>query len=248
MAAKNVILKAKIDGIITEIMVKTVGEMVYLDDNTTLSSKIAEMILAINEREKTTDVEAKIAALKQEMLGDTPIEAYNTFTELAQYIEEHEEAADALTEAIGTKADASTVTEIQNTLAGLGALATKSQVSEADLDTALKEKVNAAAEGNHAHENKTVLDGITATKVADWDDAVVKEHEHSNKDVLDGITAGKIVDWDDAVAKEHEHDNKDVIDAISAEKVAAWDGKANVYVSASEPSGLTANDLWIQTL
>ena len=221
MAAKNVILKAKIDGIITEIMVKTVGEMVYLDGNTTLSSKIAEMIVAINEREKTTDVEAKIEALKQEMLGDTPVEAYNTFTELAQYIEEHQDVADALTEAIGTKADVSAVTEIQQTLAGLGALATKSQVSESDLDNALKEKVNAAAEGNHAHLNKDVLDGITAQNVTDWNDAVAKEHEHSNKTVIDGITA---------------------------EKVTAWDGKAKVYVSASEPSGLTENDLWIQTL
>ncbi len=50
-----------------------------------------------------------------------------------------------------------------------GALASKDQVSETDLDEALQEKVNAAAEGNHSHANKTVLDGITQEKVTAWD-------------------------------------------------------------------------------
>lgn len=42
-------------------------------------------------------------------------------------------------------------------------------MAEADLDDSLKSKVNAAAQGNHSHSNKTVLDGITAEKVAGWD-------------------------------------------------------------------------------
>lgn len=37
-------------------------------------------------------------------------------------------------------------------------------------------------------------------KVADWDDAVAKEHEHANKTVLDGITAEKVAAWDSAQA------------------------------------------------
>ena len=53
--------------------------------------------------------------------------------------------------------------------ADLGALAAKDTVAEADLAAALKAKVNAAAEGNHSHDNKTVLDGVTAEKVAAWD-------------------------------------------------------------------------------
>ena len=52
-----------------------------------------------------------------------------------------------------------------------GALAKKDTVSESDLDSALAEKVNAAAEGNHSHSNKSVLDGITSTKVSAWDSA-----------------------------------------------------------------------------
>ena len=169
---KNGTLKAIIDGIVTEIMVKTTGEQVYLDETTTLSSKIAEMIVAINERAKSADVTTAITeqvnALRQEMLGDTPVEAYNTFTELAAYITEHKEVSDALTAAIGDKADSSVVESIQATIAALGTLANKSVVSETDLDDALKNKVNTAAEGNHNHANKDVLDDITADNVTSW--------------------------------------------------------------------------------
>lgn len=52
-----------------------------------------------------------------------------------------------------------------------GALASKSSVSESDLDSALAEKVNAASEGNHSHSNKIVLDDITSAKVTAWDAA-----------------------------------------------------------------------------
>lgn len=50
-----------------------------------------------------------------------------------------------------------------------GAMADKNAVSETDLDSTLKEKVNAAAQGNHTHSNKTVLDGITSAKATNWD-------------------------------------------------------------------------------
>lgn len=44
--AKNAILKAKIEGVIYEIMVKTGAENVYVDDTTTLSAKLSEIIAA----------------------------------------------------------------------------------------------------------------------------------------------------------------------------------------------------------
>lgn len=42
-----------------------------------------------------------------------------------------------------------------------GKLADKDIVAETDLDAALKEKVNAAAEGNHSHANKAFLDTLS---------------------------------------------------------------------------------------
>ena len=44
----------------------------------------------------------------------------------------------------------------------------------------------------------------------------------------------------------HTHSNKTVLDGITSAKVTAWDGKGKVYYNATEPSGLTANDLWVQ--
>lgn len=65
-----------------------------------------------------------------------------------------------------------------------GKLADLDEVAEDNLSAALKEKVNAAAEGNHSHANKTVLDGITAEKVAAWDAA-----EQNAKDYVNGLVA-----------------------------------------------------------
>ena len=60
----------------------------------------------------------------------------------------------------------------------LGALAYLSEVSEDNLDAALKEKVNAAAEGNHAHLNKDELDKVADGDVAKWAEA----YAHSQAD------------------------------------------------------------------
>lgn len=145
-----------------------------------------------------------------------------------------------------------TVEELK-TLLGLGSMAYVSEVAEDNLSTALKEKVNAAAEGNHSHANKTVLDGITAEKVSAWDsaksDAIAHadglntamntrvealeavDHEHANKALLDTYTQTE-ANLADAVAKKHAHDNKSVLDGITSAKVSAWDaaeGNAKAY-------------------
>lgn len=58
-----------------------------------------------------------------------------------------------------------------NIIVPTGALASKDKVTEGDLTDELKNKVNSAAEGNHSHSNKAILDGVTAEKVAAWDGA-----------------------------------------------------------------------------
>lgn len=197
-AAEKAILKAIISGTLTELLIKTSAEQVFLDETTTLATKLTEIIAAINERAKTTDMNTAMAEMKteikQELLGDMPVETLNTFTELAKAYTEHEEFAETLQAAIGDKAEKTTVEALDVAIKALGALASKDIVSESDLDATLKEKINAASQGNHSHANKTVLDGI------------------------------------------------------GAENVAAWDAKANIYKSATQPTGMTANDLWIQLI
>lgn len=78
------------------------------------------------------------------------------------------------------------------------------KAAQADLDavsgrvTTAEGKVTALEGKAHEHENKTVLDGITAQLIANWNEAKTKAHEHSNKDVLDGITSTKVSNWDAA--------------------------------------------------
>ena len=211
---RNATLKALIDAAITELMIKTSGEQIYLDDNTTLSSKMAEMVTAINLRDKKTDVDAKIktvtdslnstseslgnaistlrsekadktnvteqiTALKQEIMGDLPVEAYDTFTELAAYIEEHQEAADALTAAIGNKADKTVVDDILTVINGLGALANKDKVAKDDLGASLQTELDAKAtteamntalatksDTNHTHDDRYYTKAETDTAIA----------------------------------------------------------------------------------
>lgn len=299
--AKNAILRAKVEGVLVDLMIRSNVENVMYNDTTTLSAKLAEIIADLGTKATTTALTEGLAtkaaathnheqsevnglvdalaakattaamneainALRQEMLGDTPVEAYNTFTELAQYIETHEDAAEALTEAIGKKADQTTVDGIVQTLNGLGALAQKSVVSESDLDTALAEKVNAAADGNHSHANKDLLDTYTQTE-ADLADAVAKKHAHENAAALDMITGTKINNWDTAEqnakdyandlnttmdgrvqvveGKAHEHANKTVLDGITAANIASWNGKAMVY-GASETVDLAEGEIFVQ--
>lgn len=93
-----------------------------------------------------------------------------------------------------------------------GALANKSIVSESDLDSALAEKVNAAAEGNHSHSNKTVLDGITSAKVTAWDNSEANSKEYTDEEILK-ITSGTVT------VKNAEHATK----ADSADKAGSAD-------------------------
>ena len=62
-----------------------------------------------------------------------------------------------------------------------GTLANKSEVAESDLTQELREKVNAASEGNHAHSNKEVLDQITQDDLDKLDGI----EEGANKTVVD---------------------------------------------------------------
>ena len=52
----------------------------------------------------------------------------------------------------------------------------------------------------------TMIRRTSLLKVDAWDGAVTNQHEHANKTVLDGISAEKVADWDSKAAGNHEHD------------------------------------------
>lgn len=81
---------------------------------------------------------------------------------------------------------------------GMGTVATLNEIGESNLSAALREKVNAASEGNHSHLNKELLDTYTQTE-ADLADAVAKKHSHANAEELAKIASGDKAKWDQAV-------------------------------------------------
>lgn len=110
------------------------------------------------------------------------------------------------------------------TLLGLGTMAYKSEVAEADLNAALKEKVNAAADGNHSHANKALLDTYTQTEV-DLADAVAKKHAHTfNETELNKIVEGDVAKWNGVVADHLTSADKTTLEnAIKEAKKAGTD-------------------------
>ncbi len=378
--AKSAILRAMIDGILTDIMVKTTAANVFVDDTTTLASKLSTLAaqadlaalqqtvdalgalsgkdkvsiddlesalaalingkaeasalteeinrakaaeqantaaaaaaqtaadkaqgdvddLAVRVGTAETDidaVEAKVATLVGEdadksvrtianeelaaqLIGENAQESLDTLTEIAAWIQEHPGDASAMNQAIaalqakvdtgdknvsayvadaiaalqiGDYAKAADLTALagrvstvegkvatlEETAAGLGTMATKSEVSEADLAAELKEKVNAAAEGNHSHANKAELDKIVEGDKAKWDAA-----EQNAKDYADGLNSSMNTRVTAVEEKAHTHANKNVLDGITADQLTAFGKKANIYYSASQPENLTENDLW----
>lgn len=194
-AAQKAILTAKIRGVLMDLMVQTDAAQVIVGD-TNLEAKLAELVAALNgkaasshthaqadvtgledaltARPTTEAMNSAISTAISELIGGAP-ETYDTLKEIADYIEAHQDVVDALNAAIGNKADTSVVTTLQATVAaikttvdGLGTLATKDTVAESDLDAELAAKINTSIAAKHTHDNKSVLDGISAEMVSAW--------------------------------------------------------------------------------
>lgn len=199
-----------------------------------------------------------ITALQQQMVGiaagEGTVKKYVDDAIAALKIGDYAKAADltALAGRVTTAEGKITTAEgkiatLEQTVNGLGDMAGKDVVSESDLDSALAEKVNAAAEGNHSHSNKSVLDGITATKVSAWDAAEANAESYA-KDYADTLNTAMDTRVKAVEGKAHTHSNKTVLDGITAEDVTAWNGKATIYYSATEPAAMAEGDLWVQLI
>lgn len=216
---KNAIVRALVEGAITELMIKTKTDNVYIDDTTTLSAKLSEIITAINARAKSTDVTNQINTAINNLIDGAP-NTYDTLKEISDYISSHQDVVTSINNAIGNKADRTTFEAVKAVVDALGSLASKNVISENDLDSSLKSKINNGVSGNHTHDNKSLLDTYDQTNDS-LKDAVSKKHSHSNMAVLNGITSALVTEWN---------------------------SKGTTFVSATEPSGLATGDLWIAVI
>ena len=111
-------------------------------------------------------------------------------------------------------------------------------------DTEIKNSLNSKANKTelHSHENKTVLDGITSTKITEWDnksDFSGNYNDLTNKPTIPTLNGYateqyvneeiKKIDVTDYAKKSdlHSHTNKTVLDRITSTKITEWDNKSN---------------------
>lgn len=120
-----------------------------------------------------------------------------------------------------------------------GSMANKNQVSESDLEASLKEKVNAASEGNHSHNNKALLDTYTQTE-ENLADAVTKKHEHANADELAKIASGDVAKWN--AAEQNAKDYADDLNEAMDLRMDAVEGKAHEHANAAELDKIADGD------
>lgn len=113
-------------------------------------------------------------------------------------------------------------------LSKLAAIAYKEQISESDLDDALREKVNAASEGNHAHLNKDVLDGITSEKVAAWDAAEANKIDTIKVNGAAATITDKAVDIEIP-----EYDDTALVGRVTAVETLVGDKTVAAQIAAS---------------
>lgn len=137
--------------------------------------------------------------------------------------------ADKIAAAVKTETDARIAADQAHDTA-IAAAKKAGDDAQADVD-ALKEVVATKA----AQSDLTALAGRVTTAEGEIDALQADTHTHANKTVLDGIDASKVSAWDGAVSAQHTHDNKAVLDGITSAKVSAWDaaeGKAKAYTDA----------------
>lgn len=243
MAAKNAILKTKIEGVIYEIMVKTGAANVIVDDQgTTLATKLASIIADLGTK-ATTD------ALTKGLAG----KANSSHTHAQADVTGLEDALTArpTTEAMNT-AISTAISDLIN-----GAPETYDTLKEiADyieshksVETALNEAIGKKADKASTLAGYGITDAMTATAI-----------QKAIEDALAIATGGESAAAVKAALDTYKTSNDTRVKAIEDDYLKAADktelqgnidaakeianAKSKIYYSATEPAGLAEGDLW----
>ncbi len=179
-----------------------IGTKASASDLTTVSGKVDTLIGSDSSKSVRTIANEELAA---QLIPANAQASLDTLQEIADWIQAHPADVTAINTAI---------TALQNKLELAVDPSTSAQY------TTVKAYVEAAIAdleaAQHSHTNKSVLDGITSTKVSNWDSAATNSHTHSNSTVLNGITASDVAAWNAA-----EQNAKDYADGLASNYDAA---------------------------
>ena len=184
---------------------KTIGENSAAIDGLKTRMDTAEgEIDALQQAVDAIDVAGNIATALQPYETKAQAEAkYETKTNVDAFKQAQEKAHNDLEAELAKKAVAETVNAAIEGLDG---------------------RIDALEAIDHTHKNFDLLETYTQTE-ADLADAVAKKHAHANATVLDGITATQVGEWDTAYDKAHSHTFVEAeLNKIKDGDVAKWNG------------------------
>ncbi len=104
----------------------------------------------------------------------------------------------------------------------------------------LTEEIGNFSRTAHTHNNRDVLDGITAEKIAQWNSDYALQYD------LDSLAENVKVEFQKVNRSLHQHSNKGILDSITSDKLTSWD-KA-VTLSADVPTLKSRLDLLEQQI
>lgn len=243
MSAKNAILKTKIEGVIYEIMVKTGAANVYVDDATTLSAKLAEIVADLALKATKTELTDGLAG----KANSSHTHAQADVTGLADALTARP-TTEAMNTAIST-AISGLINGAPETYDTLKEIAEYISTNETAMD-ALNEAIGKKANKATTLEGYGITDSMTATQInkAIQDalaDATGGESAADVKVALDNYKSSN-----DTRVKAIEDDYLKAADKtalqgnIDAAKEIA-NAKSKIYYSTTEPAGLAEGDLWV---
>lgn len=200
--------KALIDGDIDAVEGK-VTTLIGEDTGKSVRAITLEEVAKILNDSDPSDIDTleEIAA----WIADHP----ESVAEINAKIKGNADAIAALATLVGTLPEGATAT----TVVGYVQEAVAAENTRAD---GLDERIQALEAIDHEHANKALLDTYTQTE-ANLADAVSKKHSHTNATVLNGITAEKVAAWDAAEGNAKTHANG--LNTAMDTRVAALEGK-----------------------
>lgn len=221
---KNAILKAKIEGVVYEVMMKTGAANVYVDETTTLSAKLASIIADIGTKVSQTELTEGLST----RAASSHTHAQSDITGLTNALAERPTTT-AMNTAISTAISdlIGGAPEIYDTLKEIADYISSHQ----DVVDTLNAAIGGKADKATTLAGYGITDGMTATAITQ----AISDALTSAKTYADGLAGNYDTKGSAAQALT---DAKTYVDG----KVGA---KSTIYFSSTEPAGLTEKDLWV---
>lgn len=213
----------EVRGLISDNATAIAGKASQSDFNT-LDGKVTTLIGSDTNKSVRAIANEELAA---QLIAANADESLDTLQEIAAWIQSHPDDASAMNAAIKALEDKLEL--------GLDA----NDQEYATVKAYVEGYVGAAVAAVHSHDNKAVIDAITATLVSNWNQAYTDSHTHSNKTVLDGITAADIAAWNAA-----EQNAKNYADGLASGYATAAQGAlADTALQAADVVALTSAEI-----